>query len=184
MRKLFAFGGCLLILVLPLGARAEGEKPSAPPCVILDAGKLASGYELGVDTNQKSRKWLHAASSELRMAYPKGQQWGAVFAVAGKMQQSVAARQTRDFSAFHTLTISMRGERGGEIVEIGLKDKTDPDNGAETKIQQKLTREYQTYTFPLGDFRTANLQELYVVTEFVFGGSKPSTIFVSRIEFR
>jgi hypothetical protein len=165
-------------------ASSESGIPALESCTVLDEGNLASGYDLGVDTNQRSRRWLHATSSELRMAYPPGQQWGAVFAVVGRIQQSIGARRTRDFSAFHTLAVSMRGARGGEIVEIGLKDKTDSDDGSETRIRQKLTREYKTYTFPLGDFRTANLQELYVVTEFVFGGPEPSTIFVNRIEFR
>lgn len=184
MTKLFAFCGCLLALALPLSARAQGGKPPATSHAILDAGRLTAGYELGVDTDQENRDWLEEVSDELKMAYPQGQKWGAVFAVVGKMDKNVKARQTKDFSGFHTLVVSMRGEHGGEVVEIGLKDRTDPDNGAETKSKKKLTREYQTYTFPLSYFRTANLQELYVVTEFVFGGPRPSTIFVSRIEFK
>lgn len=165
-------------------ASSESEIPALESCTVLDEGKLAFGYDLGVATNQMSRRWLHATSGELKMAYPRGQQWGAVFVVVGKIQPNVGARQTKDFSGFHTLAVSMRGERGGEIVEIGLKDKTDPDDGSETKTQQKLSREYKTYAFPLSDFRTANLREIYVVTEFVFGGPEPSTIFVNRIEFR
>jgi hypothetical protein len=77
----------------------------------------------------------------------------------------------------------MKGQRGGELVDIGLKDDTDPDDGGESKSRVRLQAEWQRVEIPLTAFRTADLKRLYVVTEFVFAGAQPSTISVRRISF-
>jgi hypothetical protein len=77
----------------------------------------------------------------------------------------------------------MKGQRGGELVEVGVKDDTDPDDGSESKSRVRLQAEWQRVEIPLSTFRTADLKRLYVVTEFVFAGSEPSTISVRRIAF-
>lgn len=59
---------------------------------------------------------------------------------------------------------------GGECVEIGIKDNTDPDDGSETKIRRCVSTDWQVFAFPLAEFSTADLDRLYVVTEFVFEG--------------
>jgi hypothetical protein len=78
-----------------------------------------------------------------------------------------------------------RGDSGGEDVSIALKDDTDPDTGAETKILiQNLTTAWQTYTIPLSSFITADKTRLYAVTEFVFGpGTPPETVYFRRIQY-
>jgi hypothetical protein len=60
-------------------------------------------------------------------------------------------------SEFETLSVEMRGERGGERVEIGIKNRTDPNNGKETRIVQMLSKEYRPYTFPLSKFASGHL---------------------------
>ncbi len=77
----------------------------------------------------------------------------------------------------------MKGQLGGEVVEIGLKDKDDPDNGSETKIKQTLTNRWQPYTYNLSSFRTADLNHIYVIIEFVFSGPRTETIFFRNVTF-
>jgi hypothetical protein len=61
-------------------------------------------------------------------------------------------------------------------VSIGIKDNTDPDNGTETKFQEQLADSWESYTYTLADFVTADLTHLYIVTEFVFDGPAASTV--------
>jgi hypothetical protein len=113
------------------------------------------------------------------MSYPSGQLWGAVFITVGPPKPP--PRSGKDLSDYQTLSLELRGANGGEVVWIGLKDNSDPDNGTETKIQVgPLTTQWQTFTFPLSDFITADLTSLYVVTELVFEPGTPA----ETIDFR
>lgn len=160
---------------------------TASPCVlgqtypIYDGQQLADGLNMGVDTDQHISNWVSKVNGEQRMEYPPGQIWGAVFITVGAPKNY--PRPFRNFSGFSTLSIEMRGERGGETLEIGIKDNTDPDNGQETKIPVTLTKEWQVYEFSLADFTTADLSHLYVVTEFVFGNRTGKTAYFRNIEY-
>lgn len=148
-------------------------------------GTLASQLNLGVETSHQERDWVKQESDKSMCAhYPPGQNWGAVFFVYEDFY-SPGNRPGIDLSGYTNLVIEMKGEQGGELVSIGLKDSLDPDNGSEAKIRQELTSNYQTYSFPLSAFYTANLEDLYIVTEFVFEAGSPSQkICWKNIEFR
>jgi LysM repeat protein len=134
---------------------------------------LASGLNMGVDTSNGRFDWVTDMNGSLCMNYPSGQDWGAVFITVGEPTQP--PRPSLDFSGYETLSLELRGGSGGETVSIGIKDNTDPDNGSETKLRvTNLTTEWQTFTFPLSSFSTADLSNLYVVTEFVFAAGTPA----------
>jgi hypothetical protein len=152
--------------------------------VVYDGKSLTQGYDMGVDSSGRMHNWLRDAGNELVMTYPSGQSWGAVFVTVGKPRPSPGERQSKNFLHFSTLIISMKGATGSEQIQIGIKDKTDPDDGSETKRTVALRNTYSEYSFPLRDFATADLQNLYVVTEFVFGSVSPCKVFVNSIKFR
>jgi hypothetical protein len=134
---------------------------------------LTSGYDMGVDTSGGRTDWVTDRNGYIRMAYPGDQDWGAVFITVG--EPTDPPRRGQDLSHYQTLSLELRGEVGGEQVWIGLKDNMDPDDGSETKIWvHGLSKEWQTYQFPLSAFRTADLQRLYVVIEFVFEPGTPA----------
>ena len=85
---------------------------------------------------------------------------------------------------YKTLSLDLRGKEGGEDIWIGLKDKYDPDDGSETKVLvSDLATDWQTFEFPLQGF-SANLRQLYVVTEFVFEpGTPPETVDFRNIQY-
>jgi exo-beta-1,3-glucanase (GH17 family) len=145
--------------------------------------RLAGGYDMGVNTSGGITNWVTDMGGYMRMAYPPGQSWGAVFITFGPPVPF--PRPGQNLYAYNSLSIEMRGEVGGEDVWIGLKDNTDPDNGTETKIPvQDLTTTWQTYTFPLSSFVTADKTRLYVVTEFVFEPGTPAeTVYFRRIRY-
>jgi hypothetical protein len=84
---------------------------------------------------------------------------------------------------YRTLSIEMKGAKGGETLEIGLKDNTDLDNGGETKIQITLTTNWQVYKFLLSRFVTADLSHLYMPIEFVFDGPQGKIVYFKNITY-
>jgi hypothetical protein len=117
------------------------------------------------------------------MDYPGDQNWGAVFITVGPPTDP--PRPGKDLSDYQTLSLHLRGGVGGESVWVGLKDNLNGDDGSETKIEvPDLTTDWQTITFPLSDFVTADLTRLYVVTEFVFEQGTPAeTVDFRRIQY-
>jgi hypothetical protein len=156
--------------------------PNAAHPVYVGA-KLTDGYDMGVDTSGGLTNWVTDMNGYMRMDYPSDQSWGAVFITVGSPTDP--PRPGRDLSGYQSLSLELRGEVGGEYVWIGLKDNTDRDNGSETKIRvSDLTTDWQTVTFSLSDFVTADLTRLYVVIEFVFEpGTLAETIYFRRIQY-
>ena len=167
---------------------ALAQRDSVPPAtlgaeaVVMELGRLTSGYDMGVNSSDARTGWLTRGQGELVMSYPQGQQWGAVFVTVGKPRD--VGRPGRDFSGYKTLIVELKGEKGGETVEVGIKDNADLDDGSETKRQVRLTRDWQTVETPLSFFKTADRSSLYVVTEFVFSEEHAVTISVRRIALR
>ncbi len=166
------------VLDIPSASQAA---VSAQP--IYTGQSLASGYNMGVDTSNGRSDWVTDMNGHICMNYPSGQDWGAVFITVG--EPTAPPRPSQDFSSFATLSVELLGGTGGESVFIGLKDNSDPDNGGETKLKvPNLTTEWQTFTFPLSSFTTADLSSLYVVTEFVFEAGTPAeTICFRNIQY-
>ncbi len=144
--------------------------------------RLSVGYDMGVDSSGRRTGWVSNMNGNMRMAYPAGQRWGAVFITVGK--PTYPPRPWKNFSDFQTISVELKGEHGGESFEIGLKDADDPDGGSEAKIRiSNLSADWQTYEFSLFLFHTANLEKLYVVVEFVFTGSVAQTTYFRNVKY-
>lgn len=154
--------------------------PRSDARVIFGGGKLSDGYDMGIDTSGKRRDWMTQQGDAMCMAYPSGQDWGAVFITVGKAVD--VNRPGQDFSKYSKLAIELRGDAASQSVLVGLKDSTNPDNGLETKIPASLTPDWKTVEFPLTRFNTADLRRLYVVTEFVFDRT-PANVCFRNIQF-
>ena len=148
---------------------------------IFTSGQLQSGYDMGVNSSANKTDWLTDMGDCMRMTYPASQEWGSVFITVGAPTD--APRPYKNMSGFSTLSMQMRGEKGGEILQIGIKDSHDPDNGSETKMPIMLTNQWQTYHFPLTDFGSVELNQLYVVVEFVFMSDTSQTVYFQNISY-
>ena len=148
---------------------------------IMINSSLTKGFDMGVDSSGHVEKWVRKLPEYFEIAFPAYQEYAFVFITVGKPADP-PRNKWMDFSAYKTLSIDMRGEKGGELVEIGIKSNIQPDDGTETKITQKLTPDWKTYTFPLAEFKGADLSHLYVVTEFVYNDKNPQTIHVKNIK--
>ena len=176
-----------LVAALAL-AGCSNDSPTAPgpatqPLVVLNSSAvLASGFDILVNTSGGRTDWLSTTADGMLAAYPSGQQFGFV---AGVLAGATApgSRAGRDVSAYRTLQIQLRGAVGGEGVEIGIKDNTDPDDGTETKRAVVLTSSWQTLSFPLSGFTTADLKRVYLVFELVFNGTTGRSVYFRDVRY-
>jgi hypothetical protein len=157
--------------------------PALQNFVVLDAsGALTSGFDILVNTDKNQTNWLTSTADGLRAAYPSGQLWGFV-AIVLNGPTNLGSRPSRDMSNYKTLRVQLRGESGGESVEVGIKDNTDPDTGAETKKTVELSSSWRSYDFPLADFSTADLRRLYLLIEVVLNGPTGRTVYLRDVQY-
>jgi hypothetical protein len=153
--------------------------PQDNPVIFAD-GRLASGYNMGVNTSGGRTNWVSINQGAVCMAYPGGDLWGAVFITVG--ESTDPPRPGRDLSRYQRLSLELRAGRGRDSVLVGMKDSTDPDDGSETKVPVRdLSTDWKTYTVPLTTFRTADLRSIYIPAEFVFG-HEPATVCFRKIQ--
>lgn len=148
---------------------------------VLTGSKLSSGFDMGLNTSNEKTNWLINEDGFMSMSYPSGQSWGAVFITVGKPKDP--PRPYKNFSAFNTLTVEMKGAHGGEQLEIGIKSNEQPDDGSEKKIQVQLTSEWQPFSFPLNKFNGVDLNKVYVPIEFVFSGPKEQKVYFRNVKY-
>lgn len=170
--------------------------PQVPrgPSTVLECAQLPEGFGLGHDDEKQRRGWLETivdpVCNYFKFGYPGGMTWGAMFITAGPVVDK--DRQRFDYSGYEYVSVEMRGERGGELVDIGFKTHLDPNDGSEPKDHiVGIDQSWRWYTFALSRFspRKANetlegrLSNLYVVTELVADGQQPRTVYLRRVRF-
>lgn len=148
---------------------------------VMIGSTLETGFDMGVNSSENRVGWVTSMGGHFRLAYPSGQAWGALFVTIGKPKDR--PRPFMDFSSYKTLKLEMRGQDGGEVVFIGVKTNTQPDDGTETKLPIRLSKIWQTYRFELDSFRRADPTRLYVVTEVVFDGASAKTVMLRNVSF-
>jgi uncharacterized protein (TIGR03437 family) len=153
---------------------------------VLIGTQLASGLNLGINTSGGLTNWLTQeppppAPGDLKMVYPGGQAWCAMFVTFGTPVNP--PRPGTDLSGYQTLIVEISGDPGTTI-DVGVKDATQPDDGTEAKVTLPVTSNWTTYAIPLSQLPGANLKDIYVLCEFVFaGGPQPQTVRVRAITY-
>jgi hypothetical protein len=169
------------LLAAILGGTASGQQA---PSNVMAKGTLTSGFDMGVASSSGNPNWVakEKDTDYFRLAYPAGQTWGAVFVTVGLPRDG--NRPFRDMSAFDTIAFELKGGRGGETIDVGIKTNTQLDNGSETKVPLKLTADWQVYEVSLSRFTGADPAKLYVVGEVVFSGEEASTVYLRSIGYK
>ncbi|MFI5132147.1 MAG: hypothetical protein ACHQFX_19235 [Chitinophagales bacterium] len=167
---LIAAIAALIVALLPIfnGKDKKNEKilPPEKNFIVLLDGKLGSGLDMGVNSAKGNTAWANLNGNELCMSYPGNQDWGAVFITVGK--PSNPPRPSKNYSNYNKLLLELRGDKGDESILIGIKDNDDPDDGSESHVRLSLTKNWAEYQISLSQFKTTDLERLYVVTEFTF----------------
>lgn len=158
-----------------------GPSSSRGTRTVFDERGLATFYDMGVDSSRRARDWLRRVDEDMRMAYPPGQAWGAVFVTVGKPTDP--PRPWKDFSAFRSVCTEMRGDQGGEVLQLGMKDASDRDDGSESRVTVRLTSAWTSYCYDLNSFPSADMSRIYLPIEFVFDGPAAETVYFRRVQF-
>jgi hypothetical protein len=176
--RFFLIVFCFCFIPAAVKAQDGGEN-------ILTGVKLSKRLNLGVDSSKQQRKWIsqNKAEGHFVLSFPAGQDWAAVFITIGSANSRKEDREFKDYSAFKTLCVEMKGLAGGERIEVGIKSKDREDDGTGARIPVILTQEWKTYQFSLDRFKDINLKELYVVAELVYTCQKAQTIHLRNIKY-
>ena len=144
--------------------------------------RLETPFNLGIDTSAHRRHWLTASPGVLTMNYPSGQQFGSMFVTVGKPVPP-GNRPSIDLSGYRSFSVSLRAGANGQHVWLGIKDRSQPDNGGELTIEETLSTEWTTVALPLSLFANVDLRHLYVVFEVVFQGTAPETVQLRDLRY-
>ena len=151
-------------------------------CDVYVSGKLFSGFDVTLSTSGEKYGWVvfDTENKHIRLDYPKDQQWGAFLITVGKPAM-LGERKFKDVSNYSTLIVELKGNKGA-IIDVILKDNTDPDTGEETRYTITLKDDWTVLEIPIAYFESADLSRLYAIG-FVFD-NVPQTIFVRKIQFK
>jgi hypothetical protein len=149
---------------------------------ILINGETPSGFELRFAASGPWEQHFALQDDYLEIAYPENQyDWGALYFYVSALYGRV---NEMDFSAYSKVRIEMRGVKGDEVFELAIKDKNDPSDGTESRMEVELTKEWQLYEFELSNFPTADLEAINVPLSFVFQGPVGRKIHVRSVQFK
>jgi exo-beta-1,3-glucanase (GH17 family) len=149
---------------------------------VLVGSRLETPFNLGINTSAQQRHWLTASPGMLTMAYPAGQQWGAMFITVGKPVPP-GHRPSIDLSRYRSFSVELRAGADGQRVRLGIKDRSQPDNGGEITVEETLTNHWTTVALPLSLFANVDLRHLYIPFEVVFQGSAAETVEMRDLRF-
>jgi exo-beta-1,3-glucanase (GH17 family) len=157
----------------PQPRQAPSDMETAPmgERLVYGRGTFGDGFGMGVESSTHNRNWVSNTTREggyMELRYPSGERWGAVFVTVGGDPSPRGKRCGMDLSMYRSIAVELKGEHGGEVLSIGLKDVDDPDDGSEIKKSVTLEAGWQVCRFPLSLFASADLKHLYVPIEFVF----------------
>ena len=167
----------------------QDDSPTLPPSpaaetAFLIGSALGSGFGLAVNTSTSKHDWTSADGNALKLAYPGDPVFGSASITFGPPVDK--NRPGTDLSAFSTLLVEMRGDPG-KTVQVGIKDKTQPDGGSEVTVRVTLTADWRTYAIPLSIFSQdapkVDLRQVFDIVEFVFAGAQPITAFVRDVRY-
>ncbi len=111
-----------------------------------------------------------------------GLDWGAAMFVVDSLGRNV--RAAKDFSAFESIEVELKGSTGNEIILLALKDKSDPDDGTEAYVTIDLTKDWKTYRYNLREnFPTADLKNLHQLAGFVARFTEDMEFYIKNVRF-
>ena len=146
-------------------------------------GGTSSGFMMGVTSSEQLHDWIAEKNNVITLSYPANQQWGVMFFIVQGTPPPGQNHPTIDMSAYRSLTFDMRAREERHCVLIGIKDRTQPDDGSEIKTKKCLTTSWATYKEPLSTFSNVDLTHLYVLFEMAFEGGTGVTIELRNVRY-
>lgn len=150
---------------------------------VLDGRPLAENYWLTAVTPPDLPPVFRLGSlqrlpGELHIDYPGGAEWAAIYwgATSGSTEEG---RPSVDLSRFSQLHLELKGDRGGEVLMVHVKDKYYPDNISPVSVAVTLSNDWQTFEIDLAEFAPNDFSRMHIPLGFViFPADEPLSFSV------
>lgn len=149
---------------------------------ILIKGKVPTGFSLLNSASGLVKDYFTFEEDYLTLEYPEDTyQWASPYFVVSALSGRV---NEMDFSGYDKMIIEMKGNVGGETLDLTMKDKNDPADGSESRLKLELTKDWKTYEIDTNHFKTADMSVIEVPLAFVFQGPTARKIHIRSIQFK
>ena len=149
---------------------------------LLIRGKIPSDF--GIIFAQSSNEMHSGIKFEkdaMILKYPENTfEWGAPYFTINALNKRV---KEMDFKKYNKVILEMKGEHGGEQFFLTMKDKYDPPDGSESRVDITVTKNWETYEVSLDQFETADMKIIEIPIAFVFIGNIKRIIYVRSIQY-
>jgi hypothetical protein len=140
------------------------------------------GFEIKYAASNVFNKHFSNEKDYLTIQYPPNTyDWGSLYFSVDALDGRV---NEMDFSPYTKVVIEVRGEAGGEVFEMAMKDVSDPPDGTESIVKIQITEQWKLYEIETKQFVTADMNRIMVPLAFVFEESKGLKINVRSIQFK
>jgi len=149
---------------------------------LLVDGKVPSGFDLiYAQSSNVYYDGINLEDDYLVVSYPENTfSWGSPFFAIKALNGRVTEM---DFTKYKNVTLELKGAKGGEQFALMMKDKFDPPDGKESRIELTVTNRWEIYEVPIAQFATADKKIIQTPLGFVFLGDEGKTIHVRSIQF-
>jgi hypothetical protein len=90
-----------------------------------------------------------------------GEEWAVIY--WGPLDSSTSGDiPNLDFSRFSTLKVELKGEKGGEVIRVLVKDVDYPNDTSPVSIDLVLKRDWQTWEIDVSEFAPNDMSRLHV----------------------
>ncbi len=119
----------------------------------------------------------------LHIDYDGGLEWAGVYWSA-LADGTVNGLPYLDLSRFHKLRLELKGDRGGEVIKVHVKDVNYPNDIGPVSIDLVLSDDWQTWEIDLAKFAPNDLSRLHVVLGFlIFPAQDPLAFSVRNARY-
>lgn len=150
------------------------------PCLFID-GYTPSYYSYLEAFSSQIPNYMSSSLiyKEMKVDFP-AMPWSVLYFYVG--QGSIEQLETRDYSIYNTLRLELKGAKGGEKIQVSIKDETNPTDGSEAKVPLTLSNTWEVYDIPLSKFEGTNLKKLFMPAAFI-SENEATTISIKNIEY-
>ena len=115
----------------------------------------------------------------LHIDYGGGLDWATVFWLP-IAENTLSGIQYQDFSRFDKLRLELKGDRGGEVIKVLVKDADYPNDVAPVSIDLVLSDDWQTWEIDLARFAPNDRSRLAVPLGFLISPAQDPLAFSVR----
>jgi hypothetical protein len=136
-----------------------------PAVFVADGRPLAENYFL--TTTTPPGRWIFRLESverrdgALHIDWTGGAEWAAVY-WSNVHGNTATGRSAMDMTRFSKLVLELRGDRGGEVLQVHIKDADYPDDRPPVSVDVTLTTDWETFEIDLAEFAPNDLSRIHV----------------------